>query len=76
MKSNTMLLLLAAGVAYYFYTKSSPAAQMTCRYPDGTVVTLPQGNACPFDNAHGGQSVRCYPIDFTGPLPAGAVPCS
>ena len=76
MKSNTLLLLLAAGAAYYFYTKSAPSVPfIACKYPDGTMIQVPQGNACPYDMTHGGQSQPCYPSNFVGPVPSGGVGC-
>lgn len=73
---NTLLLLLAAGAAYYLYTKGTPAVMfITCKYPDGTLIQIPQGNACPYDMNHGGQSQPCYASNFVGPLPSGGVAC-
>jgi len=77
MKSNTLLLLLTAGAAYYLYTKSAqpPVTFIACKYPDGTMIQIPQGNACPYDMTHGGQSQPCYPSNYVGPMPSGGVTC-
>lgn len=34
----------------------SLASNGTCTYPDGTAIPVPQGNLCPYDASHGGQS--------------------
>jgi hypothetical protein len=76
MSKNTMWLLLGLGAAYYLYTKSTPSVPfLACKYPDGTMIQVPQGNACPYDMTHGGQSQPCYASDFVGPMPSGAVTC-
>jgi hypothetical protein len=76
MTTKTMFLLLAAGGAYYLYTKSTPAVPfIACKYPDGTMIQVPQGNACPYDMTHGGQSQPCYAGNFVGPIPPGGIAC-
>ena len=78
MKSQTLWILAAAAVGYYLYTKAAAAPGVPfvqCRYPDGSIIQVPSGNACPFDVTHGGQSVMCYPQPFIGPLPQGGVVC-
>lgn len=77
MKSDTLMWLLVAGAAYYYYTNyAAPSVPfMRCKYPDGTLIQVPAGNACPNDPAHGGQSVPCYPANFVGPIPPGAAVC-
>lgn len=80
MKSNDMMLLLGAGVALYFISKQTGAlgpqpSFQTCKYPDGTSIQVPIGNACPIDPTHGGQSYPCYPGTFVGPLPPGTGYC-
>lgn len=56
----------------------SPVSQL-CKFPDGTYASIPVGNACPYDAAHGGQSTLCptgtYPSDYHGPFNRGASYC-
>ena len=77
MKSDTLWLLVGAAALYYFYTNySTPATPFTtCKYPDGSTIQVPTGNACPFDITHGGQSMVCYSSAFIGPIPPGGVRC-
>jgi hypothetical protein len=61
-------------------TTTAPATgsadtMLQCRYPDGTLVPIMAGNACPFSSVHGGQSTPCYPASFVGPLPDGTDYC-
>jgi hypothetical protein len=63
MKSNDLLIVLAVAAAVYFFRSSSTGPQpqfMVCKYPDGTTIQVPSGNACPVDPTHGGQSYPCY----------------
>ena len=77
MKNDTLLYLALAAGAYFLFTRQSTGANfITCRYPDGTTIQVPSGNAGPFDITHGGQSVMCYnPSSFIGPIPPGGVYC-
>lgn len=77
MKRDMILWLLGLGAAYYLYTKTNaPAVNfIPCKYPDGTMIQVPQGNACPYDMNHGGQSQPCYSSSYVGPLPPGGVAC-
>lgn len=78
MKDNTLTWVLLAVGAYFVYSQyAQPSAPsfMTCRYPDGTTIQVPNGNACPVDPTHGGASVMCYPRAFTGPIPPGGAYC-
>jgi len=77
MKTSTLLLLGIA--AYYLYTQGGfgtpNVSFVQCRYPDGTRIQVPVGNACPYDATHGGQATPCYPSNFIGPIPPGGAYC-
>lgn len=87
-RDNTLSLLLL-GIAGYFIYQNWPAisaaltpatataggTSIMCKYPDGSTVTMPAGNQCPYDASHGGQSTPCYPAAFIGPIPTGGAHC-
>ena len=77
MKDDTIFYLGLAAAAYYLFTHAQATGPnfTTCRYPDGSTIQVPVGNACPFDSTHGGQSMMCYPSSFIGPLPPGGGYC-
>jgi len=58
MKNRDLILL--AVLAWLFWPKREVAFELKkdCTYPDGTVIQVPLSADCPYDDAHGGQSVR------------------
>lgn len=42
---------------WYCRGTSSVTLKQTCQYPDGTTVLVELGAPCPYDPAHGGQSI-------------------
>jgi hypothetical protein len=85
---NTMTLLFLGIAGYFVYTNwpqisatfgigttGAGAGSLLCKFPDGSTIAMPSGNACPYDPNHGGQSTPCYPASFVGPLPTGGVHC-
>lgn len=83
-QDNTLTIILLAVGGYYVYNYlkgqtgaggAAAGAGQICKFPDNTTITMPAGNACPYDAAHGGQSTPCYPSSFVGPLPPGGAYC-
>jgi hypothetical protein len=37
-------------------TTTTTAIAQVCMFPDGTLVSVPPGQSCPYDASHGGQS--------------------
>lgn len=86
-RDNTLTLIILA-VGGYFVYQNWPAIQATftgmttgtggpllCKFPDGSTIAMPAGNACPYDAGHGGQSTPCYPATYTGTIPTGGARC-
>lgn len=87
-RDNTMTLIILGVVGYFAYqnwpqissalgigTTGASIAGQLCKFPDGSTIAMPSGNACPYDANHGGQSTPCFPASFVGPLPTGGVHC-
>ena len=75
---NKTTILLLAGIAYYLYTKSPSAGvplTQLCKFPDGSVLNVPIGSACPYDASKGGQSNLCMAANQLGPFPPGVNYC-
>lgn len=84
-RDNTLTLIFLAVGGYLVY-QNWPAIQATftgatgggavlCKFPDGSTIAMPAGNACPYDASHGGQSTPCYPAAYAGTIPAGGARC-
>lgn len=88
-RSDTTTLIILGIVGYFAYqnwpqisaalgigtTAAAGGGSLLCKFPDGSTIAMPSGNACPYDANHGGQSTPCYPASFVGPLPTGGVHC-
>lgn len=88
MARDNTLTLLVLGIGGYLVYQNWPAIQAAfggtttatisgqlCKFPDGSTIPMPAGNACPYDANHGGQSTPCFPASFVGPLQPGQVHC-
>lgn len=83
MSDNTFYWIGAAVLGYFVWQHyfAHPASGSTqyCKFPDGTYLTVPAGNSCPYDANHGGQSTLCpvntFPTSYTGALPSGGTFC-
>lgn len=85
-RSDTLNLVILGVVGYFVYQNwpsisaaftgtGAAGSSLLCKFPDGSTIAMPGGNACPYDAAHGGQSTPCYPTSFVGPIPTGGARC-